>query len=198
MNPPLALDQDEALVGELYRLEIRHLSRLATYPPAGSIPPEKLLAALAAHPQARFQASLILVFLRHPELSAALPAALEHLETPAINTLKLYYQAAAYLQRELELELRGRLENWQLLPDLFSAQLGLPSAASIRPEPRGSQDALRALGEAHRQLSGWAFNWTESYRHYVPFFLRHLPSTYGHLDTRTTYKFLDGAGAPLP
>jgi hypothetical protein len=197
MNPIHVLDQDEALVAELYRLEVRHLSRLAPVQVAYPMPPAELLAALATHPQARFQASLILVFLRHPEFSAALPSTLEHLSQPAADTLKLYYQAAAYLQRELGPELQSRLNNLDPLPDFFSAELGVPRVESIEPGPRSSQDALRALGEVHRQRSGWAFNWAESYRHYVPFLLRHLQPSYGHLNTRTTHSLPDRVGAPL-
>ena len=81
--------------------------------------PVALLTALARHPQARFQASLILVFLRCPTFSVAVPQVLERLKEPATLTLKLYYQAAVYLQRELGSELKARLDNWQLLPDLF-------------------------------------------------------------------------------
>ncbi len=198
MNPPASPDDDEALVAELYRLGVRHLSRLAPFQPASSMPPVDLLAALAKHPQARFQASLVLVFLRHPEFSAALPAALVQLSQPAADTLRLYYQAAVYLQRELEPELQGRMENWQLLPDLFSPDLGLPPAETIHAGPRASQDALRALGDVHRQRSGWAFNWAESYRHYMPFLIKHLQPPYGHFDARTTHTFPDRIGEPVP
>ena len=198
MNPIQTLDQDELLVAELYRLDVRHLRRLAPIQSPGALEPAELLAALAAHPQARLQASLILVFLRHPEFSAALATALEHLSAPAADTLKLYYQAAAYLQRELEPEVRSRLKNWTPLPDFFSAEFRLPPTESIVPGPRSSQAALRAVGDIHRQRSGWAYNWAESYRHYVPYFLKHLQAADGHLDTRTAHPLPDRTGTPLP
>jgi hypothetical protein len=198
VNPIRTLDQDERLVAELYRLDVRHLSRLAPVQSSSAMQPAELLAALATHPQARFQASLILVFLRHPEFSAALHTALAHMSAPAADTFKLYYQAAAYLQRELEPEVRSRLKNWTPLPDFFSAELRLPPAESIGPGPRSSQAALRAVGDIHRQRSGWAFNWAESYRHYVPFLLKHLEAPDGHLDTRTTHPLPDRIRTPLP
>ena len=92
--------RDECLVAELYRLGIRHLARF-TAVTAQPMPADELLAALARHPQARLNSSLILLFLRHPEMSASVPAALSQLNEPDALTLKFYYQAASYLQREL-------------------------------------------------------------------------------------------------
>lgn len=178
MNNALAptFNQDEALVAELHRLGVRHLARFTSTMPKTPMPPGDLLAALARHPQARFQASLILLLLRQPALSTRVPQALERLEKRAALTLKLYYQAAVYLQRELEPEMTVRLDNWQLLPDLFSTELGLPPAESVQPDGKSVQSALEALGAAHRRLTGWAFNWVGAYRQNIPLFLKHLSS----------------------
>jgi len=175
------LNQEEALVAELYRLGIRHLARLQVGVAARPMPPEDLLAALASHSQARIQASLILVFLRHPQLSGALHAALERLGRQEANALRLYYQAAVYLQRELEPELRGQPDRWQLLPDWFSKDLGLPPAQEVRPEAGGATNALAALGEVHRRFSGWGYNWAASYRQNIPWLVRTIRGPDGHL-----------------
>jgi hypothetical protein len=65
--------------------------------------------------------------------------------------------------------LRNSIADWHPLPDLFSFQLGLPA-----PETLGVDEALRALGEAHRRLSGLNLNWAGSYRQHVALFLRQL------------------------
>jgi hypothetical protein len=158
----LNCSEDEILVAELYRLEVGHLSRLAPIQPTGSMPPAELLAALAVHAQARFQASLIVVFLRHPEFSAALPLALEHLSPLAADTLKLYYQAAVYPQRELGPDLQSRSQNWTPLPDLFSLELGLPPPRALSRDQgvvrtlcvhlakcTGSDQDGRSIGQSH-------------------------------------------------
>ena len=161
-------NQDEALVAEMHRLGVRHLVRLwpaTIYPP---LPPAELIAGLAAHRQARFRGALILLFLRRPSLSGATPGALSTLAGPAADTLRLYYQAAAYLRPEVDAELRRYSDDLAALPDLFSAELGLPAPGSV-----GVETALAALGERHAQLSGQAYNWVGSYR-------QHLPSRYGY------------------
>lgn len=157
-----ALLEDEILVVELYRLGIKHLSRLVEVP-AQPMQPAQLIAALAQHPASRFSASLILLFLRHPEYSASVSDAL---------TLKLYYQAAAYLQREFHPLLRAQLGQDTELPDLLSQELGTPSPLDVE---RGTscQGALAILGEVHRQRSGWDCNWAGSYRQHIPLLLRY-------------------------
>ena len=162
-------EQDEALVAELHRLGVRHLVRLApesVYPPA---PPAALIAGLAGHGQARFRGALILLFLRRPSLSSAALEALNGLAGSAADTLRLYYQAAVYLRPELEAELKRYSDELSPLPDLFSAELGLPAVGSVAAEA-----ALAALGEVHARLSGRAYNWAGSYRQHLALFLRQL------------------------
>lgn len=169
-----AITSEELLVAELHRLGVRHLARLATAAANDPLPPAHVLAALAAHPQARLQGALILLFLRQPPYAQALPAALAQLDPCAAVSLKLYYQAAVYLQRELAARLRSRPECRQTLPDLFSAELGLPAAHTIAPGDRTAQAALAALGQQHARHSGWRYNWAGSYRQHVAFLLKHL------------------------
>jgi hypothetical protein len=167
----LGPDQDEALVAELHRLGVQHLIRLqpdTMYPP---LPPAELIAGLANHRLARLRAALILLFLRQPSLSGTAKLVLPSLVGQAAFTLRLYYQAAAYLRPELEADLRRASDDLAALPDLFSAELGLPAVGSV-PADRG----LQALGETHTRLSGRAYNWSGSYRQHIPLFLLQLRS----------------------
>jgi hypothetical protein len=168
-NSSTDIDQDEALVAELHRLGGRHLVRLwpgTVYPP---LPPAELIAGLAGHGQARFRGALILLFLRRPSLSSAALGALSTVTGPAADTLRLYYQAAAYLRPEVEAELRRHSDDVAPLPDLFSVELGLPALGGVAVEA-----ALAALGERHARLSGRAYNWAGSYRQHLALFLRQL------------------------
>lgn len=171
MNPS-ALEADEALVAELYRLGVRHLARLSASAPERRFTPSELIAALARHPLARFRASLSLLFLRQPQLWEFVPRLVGQLEPDARLALKMYYQAAVYLQRELAHQPTFKPQT--MLPDLFSQEHGLPTADSIRPGPQGAEAALTALDETHARLSGRAYNWAGSYRQNIPRFLKHL------------------------
>ena len=166
----LTLDRDEWLVAELHRLGVRHLARfkVIAQPPEPPAPLD-LITGLATSDDARLQAALILLFLRRPDYSHYLPEAVAQLSEAAAAELKLYYQAAVYLQAELEPTLRAYVADWQPLPDLFSAQLNLPAPGMTPPD-----EALRALGEHHRQQSGLACSWAASYRQNIPRFLKHL------------------------
>ncbi len=183
MKPFTVVDDGaEPLVAELYRLGLRHLARLDTQSAYSVMPPEQLIVQLAGHTQARLRGSLILLFLRHPALSALVPSVLPGLESSAANTLKLYYQAALYLQVELKPLLREAIVGWQPLPDLFSAEFELPKATEMQPDADNVEAALRALGEVHHRLSGLAYNWAGSYRQHVPLFLKHLKRDRGTIN----------------
>ena len=164
---------DEILVAELYRLGIRHLARLEIVEPP-NITPIDLIKGLALSEDARVRALLILLFLRHPSFHCYAREATQQLPLKAAQTLKLFYQAAYYLQRELEATLKELLNDWQRLPDLFSQELDLPSTGS------SVDDLLRLLGEKHRALTGKAYNWSGSYRQDIPRFIKHLRQEYGN------------------
>ena len=168
------LADDESLVTELHRLHVTHLARFAITPDITPLAPVNLIIGLAAHPDARFQASLILLFLRHPDFQPYLHDSLEQLDPAGGLTLKLYYQAAVYLQRELTTDLAFQPQCREVLTDCFSAELGLPLANTIRPGLLTAQPALDALGAQHQLHSGWHFNWAGSYRQHIPLFLKHL------------------------
>ncbi|MBM3272501.1 hypothetical protein FJY94_04465 [Candidatus Kaiserbacteria bacterium] len=167
-NPEIDL-RDEQIVAQLHQLGVCHLVRLSADAPVADWPPAQLIAALAAHSQSRMRSALILLFLRQPEFGDSARLAVRQLDELAANTLRLYYQAAFYLQRELEPELRVCIAGWKPLPDLFSAELGLPPANTLAVET-----ALQALGEIHHRLTGWAYNWAGAYRQDIPLFLKQL------------------------
>jgi len=164
-----SLARDEQLVAELHRLGVEHLARFQSDAAHASLAPDDVIGALAAHPQARFRSSLILLFLRRPSFSRLVPQALTRLDLAAATALRLYYQAAVYLRPELENDLRPYSDDVAPLPDLFSAELGLPPPGSLP-----TAEALTALGDLHRRLSGWAYNWSGSYRQHISLFLRQL------------------------
>ncbi len=174
---PVIDTHDEQLVAQLYRLGVCHLARLSVDVPTVNLPPIELLTALAAHPQSRLRSALIPLFLRWPDYGDHIRLAIQQLDEPAANTLRLYYQAAVYLQQELDPELRACLKDWKPLSDLFSLELGLPPASTVSPKV-----ALETLGQAHRRLTGWAYNWADSYRQDIPLFLKQLKrSSHEHL-----------------
>lgn len=169
----LATITDEMLVAELYRLGIKHLARLEIVEPP-TIAPIELIRGLALSGDARVRASLILLFLRHPAFHVYVLEAVEQLPPTTANTLKLFYQAAYYLQIEIESTLKDLVSGWQRLPDLFSQELSLPSTDVPVDE------LLRLLGEKHRELTSKAYNWSGSYRQNIARFIKHLQRDYGH------------------
>ncbi len=166
---PQPATQDEALVAELHRLGVQHLARLTTAETDRPMQAAALLNQLAGHPQARFRSALILVFLRQPGLAHAVPAALEHCTPEAANTLRLFYQAAVYLQPSVLPVLPSEPGSRMPLPDLFSVELELPAPGAFPVD-----DALQALAERHRALTGVHCNWVGTYRQHLPLFLRQL------------------------
>jgi hypothetical protein len=164
---------DEQLVAELHRLGVMYLARF-TVCPAPDMPPAALIAALARHPLSRFRAALILLFLRQPRYSHHLAEALPQLTPQEQATLKLYYQASVYLQREVEPVLSDHLGSMPALPDLFSVELGTPHASEVRSRQRSAQAALLQLGSVHAALTGVNCRWAGYYRQNIPLFLRQL------------------------
>lgn len=163
----VATISDEKLVAELYRLGIKHLARLEIVEPP-NITPAELIKGLAMSEDARVRGSLILLFLRYPSFHQYTCEVIQQLPLKATQTLKLFYQAAFYLQIELGSTLRELLGDWQPLPDLFSKELNLPSTGS------STDELLSLLGDKHRELTGKAYNWRGSYRQNIARFIKHL------------------------
>jgi len=151
-NPP----DEERLVAELEQLGVRYLSRQSAYQAKRVRPPQKLLADLVRQPSSRVRTALIAVLLAHPEYGGVVPSVVLSLPTAEQWTLKLFYTAAVLLQKEYAARLQIFLgEDWCWLPDWFSKELNLPSAAP------GEQ--LRALAHLHQQETGIVLNWAGTY-----------------------------------
>lgn len=168
-NLSFAQSRDERIVQQLHRYGVRHLTLFGDSLPDRPLSANQLLCDLAGHQQERLRSSLILLFLRRPALHRHIDAALGQLSSPEAMQLKLYYQAAVYLQRELESQLRPYIENWEPLPDLFSRELDLPVPNAAR-----ATDGLSALAALHRVHSDLDADWAGSYRHYIPLALKLL------------------------
>jgi hypothetical protein len=160
---------DEQLVAELHRLGVDHLARFQLDVDQALISPAQLLTALAEHPEARLRGALILLFLRQPNFSENIAEAITMASNDAENNLRIYYQAAVYIQNEIKDDLNAYITNWHLLPDLFSEALKLPMPNTVT-----TSVGLTQLGKLHQQLTGWAYNWSGSYRQNVPLFLKHI------------------------
>ena len=149
--------EEEKLVAELDLLGIRYLSRQSPYQARRVRPPEALLADLIRQPSARVRSAVISVLLAHPEYVRAIPPALERLRPPEQLVLRLFYTAAVLLQQEYGDRLQPFVAaRWQHLPDLFSAEFGLPSEGPPRQR-------LALLGLVHRHRTGATVNWTGTY-----------------------------------
>jgi len=158
--------EEEKLVAALDLVGVRYLSRQTLYQATGVRPPASLLADLIRQPSARVRLAVIAVLLSHPEYAESIPAALMRLSPPEQLTLKLLYMAACLTQRENADRLRRFVaDGWRWLPELFSAELGLPAEGT--PHER-----LAILGEAHWRLTGTAVNWAGTYRNVAERLLR--------------------------
>jgi hypothetical protein len=126
--------------------EARHLS------------PRELITSLARHPDPRLHSALTALLLLHPDWSTYVPSISETLKGAALVELQARYMAAVYLQRMWQTRLSFYLGDFQMLPDLYSLELGLPS-----PEERFGKTGLVALADWHMQRSAYPFNRLASY-----------------------------------
>jgi hypothetical protein len=155
------VSEEERLVAELELLDIHYLSRQTTYAADRVRPEDQLVADVVRQSSARVRQALIALFLAYPEYARAVPAALTQLAPSQQLTLRLFYTAAVLLQQEYVEQLSPLLnDRWYLLPDLFSADLGIETAGT-------PQDRLRALGSAHCKRTGMVANWTGTYENVV-------------------------------
>jgi hypothetical protein len=120
--------------------------------------PAALLASLAASDEARLRLALIPLLLRRPEFARHAVAALRLMPPAAQTCFKCYYTAAVRVQEKHRRRLETVLGRVDLLPDLFSAELGV----SERTDP---DDALRILAMRQRHLTGRSINWLGTYEH---------------------------------
>ncbi len=155
--PLKTVTEEERLVAELELFGIRYLSRQTDYRAEQVRPPAALLADLIRQPSARVRASAIAVLLSRPECGESINVALERLRPQDQVTLRLFYTAAVFLQQEYALQLQPFLAGrWHWLPDLFSAELGLPAGGT-------PGEKLAALSREHRRLTQATVNWLGTY-----------------------------------
>ena len=153
-----SVSEEEALVAELELLGIRYLSRQTPYQALKVRPPAQLIADLVRQPSARVREALISLFLAHPQYAGAVSAALARLSADQALTLRLFYSAAVLLQVKHRDALRlASRENFRPLPDLFSAELGLP------PGDAPILIRMTALAHTHQERTGITANWAGTY-----------------------------------
>ena len=129
--------------------------------------PSVLLAGLAESDEARLRLALIPLLLTHPHFSADINIALKGLSPAAAITLRCYYTAAYWLQSKYHARIERCLDAMPSLPDLFSAELALPSDVT-------AEQALHLLATRQQELTGRVLNWHGTYEHALKTWLQHL------------------------
>lgn len=143
----------ETLVAELRERGVAYLvpsDARAQHPPPSD---EALILALLEQTDARLRMALVPLFLRRPHLSEEVARLAGRLKPSQRLELQTYYQAALYLQRLWRTRLGFYLDTSSLLPDLFSAEMGLPS-----PDERHGKVGLYALADAWQARSHFPYH----------------------------------------
>lgn len=154
---PQSID-DAQLMAELETLGIHFLQSSSTVELATRIAPATLVARLASSNEARVRLALIPLLLHRPDFAAYLNAALQITDATAQVFLKCYYTAALYLQQKYRQRLQKLTGQYTVLPDVFSAELGLRAVAN-------PDDGLQLLAQRQAVLSGKRINWLGTYEH---------------------------------
>jgi hypothetical protein len=162
----LLTDQD-TLADALNARGIRFLA--AGYGAPVEISDDTLIASVVSHPSPTLRAALTPLFLLHPELASLVSSLAPVLSGPARQELVVRYQAAVYLQRLWRTRLGFYLGAFRDLPDLFSAELGLPAA-----EEHFGKAGLEALAEWHKEHSEYPYNHLSTYNHMLDLLLEQL------------------------
>jgi hypothetical protein len=152
-------DDHDALVAQLREQGIRYLAPSQpdfSEPPRVS--PNELIMRLVTHPDARLRLALIALLLLHPEWGPYVHSQIRELAEPTRTDLQALYTAAVYLQCLWHTRLRIYLGRFEVLPDLYSSQLGLPAA-----EERHGKTGLHALSAWQTHRSPYPFDWLASY-----------------------------------
>lgn len=156
---------EDLLVAELARLGVGYLSMQSEVQASQPFLPNKLLAELIRQPSSRVRAALISLLLAHPEYARYVPKALKELSHEQALTMKLFYSAAAALQRKYTREMEKYFAHpIQPLPNLFVEELHLQDASV--------DDQLKTLARIHRQKTGMTLNWIGTYENAARHLLR--------------------------
>lgn len=154
------LNEHDQLVARLRESGVRYLvptyARLDKSQAMNSL---DLIRKLAESSDPRLRHSMIGLFILHSNWTDLAKQLAALLQGAARIELIAHYMAAVYLQRMWRTRL-GFYLDVQLIPDLFSDQLGLPS-----PEIRFGKTGLRALAKWHAAQTNPVFNHLSSYEH---------------------------------
>ena len=159
----------EALVAQLREQGITYLAPSDATAEGASISAEELINGLMKQPDSRLQLALIPLFIRHPQLANCVPELSQQLDAELSLELQTLYMAAVYLQRHWKSRFRLYLSDMPLLPDLFSQQLGLPSA-----EEYFGKTGLHDLAEAWRARSPYPFDRLAALNNTIDLFFEQL------------------------
>jgi hypothetical protein len=153
------LDNDEALVSRLRELGLRFLGPTPSKSEKPSnLPAKALLTRLILHSQPRMRLALIPLLILNPDLAAEIETLVQKLPDSASRELQALYTAAVYLQAFWRSRLSLYLGKVNLLPDLYSSALQLPSSRE-----RHGKIGLHALAAWHSNLSPFPTNRLASY-----------------------------------
>jgi hypothetical protein len=170
------MDADQ-LIAELNQLGIRYVVGEKTVAKMESIPPDRLLAGLSSHPDARMRHAVIALLLIKPGYSDFALKATEHLTEDEKIQFKFYYTAAMLLQQIHSTRLRQYVYNWTYIADRFFMDLQLP-------ETEKPQERLKKLCELHRNTSGLTVNWEGTYNSIVELMLTRFERDLARSDPR--------------
>jgi hypothetical protein len=163
-------DHRDALVGRLRELGIRFLA--PTDADAGDLsraPVSELIAQLAAQPDARLRMAVVPLLILHPDRARDVQSAVEPLAGPMRSELQALYTAAVYLQRLWRTRLGFYLGDFEILPDIYSKELGLPAASE-----RHGKTGLHALVAWQAGRSPYPFNWLAAYTQVIDLLFEQL------------------------
>lgn len=155
------------LAAALAALDVPFIAGGSRQPMAAPTQPAVLLASLATSDEARLRLALIPLLLRHPEYGRHATAALRLMAPEGQACFKCYYTAALLLQKKHRRRLEALLGRLDLLPDLFSTELGVPQLTD-------PDDALYILAVRQRALTNRSINWLGTYEHGADRFLEFL------------------------
>jgi hypothetical protein len=154
----------DVLADELVRLGVVFIRCPTPDLTSEPLDPITLVAGLASSSEARLRLSIIPLLLWRPDLASSVQAANNRVPARSQLTLQCFYTAALLLQAKHFQDLKSFGAGEDLLPDLFSTQLGMPPLDNLGS--RKIDHYLASLGTIQLKLSGEPVNWVGSY-HYA-------------------------------
>jgi len=161
------ISDTDRLVAELCVHGVAYLSTPAPIDRVNHRPPADLIADCIRQPESRVRTAVIPLLLLHPEFAEVMDDALARLLPDQARQLKLFVTASHHLQRKYQAELARVMPEWRWLPDLFGAELGIPSGHS-------PDKALQDLGRRHQEITGDLANWQGTYENAAHHLIRRI------------------------